>query len=251
MTSSIFHRLVQPVVDPHRLYRSPSAYWRYLRDRRRYGRLDQAETLSWRDAYPQLWDRLPSSPFDTHYFHQDIWAAKCVVEHAAREHVDVGSRVDFVGFLTAVSQVTFVDLRPLAVEVENLTCLAGSILDLPFESQKLQSVSCLHVAEHVGLGRYGDQLDPSGTRRAAAELERVLAPGGQLLFSLPVGRSRVEFNAHRIHDARQVVDEMFPELDLVEFAGVDDSGVFARNRGFEELEGADYACGMFRFMRTR
>ena len=60
------------------------------------------------------------------------------------------------------------------------------------------------MAEHIGLGRYGDPLDPLGTRKAAAELQRVLAPGGQLLFSLPVGRPRVEFNAHRVHDPHEV-----------------------------------------------
>ena len=61
---------------------------------------------------------------------------------------------------------------------------------------------------------------PLGTRKAAAELQRVLAPGGQLLFSLPVGRPRVEFNAHRVHDPREVASWF--ALELVEFAGVDD-----------------------------
>ncbi len=37
----------------------------------------------------------------------------------------------------------------------------------------------------------------------------------------------------------------------VEHAGVDDAGRFARNRSLEELRGADYACGMFRLVRSR
>src|ERR1035437_9128085 len=67
----------------------------------------------------------------------------------------------------------------------------------------LVSVSCLHVAEHIGLGRYGDPIDPLGTNKALLELQRVLAPGGVLLFSMPVGRERVEFNAQRIWDPRR------------------------------------------------
>jgi SAM-dependent methyltransferase len=121
--------------------------------------------------------------------------------------------------------------------------VAGSVLDLPFADGSLESVSCLHVAEHIGLGRYGDPLDPLGTRNAAAELRRVLAPGGQLLFSLPVGRPRVESNAHRVHDPLEV-RSWFADLELVEFAGVDDAQVFRRHRSLDELAGSTYACGM-------
>ncbi len=33
----------------------------------------------------------------------------------------------------------------------------------------------MHVVEHVGLGRYGDPLDPDGDLKAIAELKRVTA----------------------------------------------------------------------------
>jgi SAM-dependent methyltransferase len=198
--------------------------------------------------YPQLHDRLPTSPYDEHYFFQDIWAARRVAELAPARHVDVGSRVDWVGFLTSLTEVVFVDIRPLEAEVERLTSVTASLLDLPFADGSVESLSCLHVAEHVGLGRYGDRLDPAGTGKAAAELQRVLAPGGQLLFSLPVGRPRVCFNAHRIHDPDEI-RAMFPELELVEFSGVDDDGSFRRNLDPRELAAATYACGLFRFTR--
>jgi SAM-dependent methyltransferase len=226
----------------------PPGYVRYLRDRRRYVGLPGAEPLRWRDAYPQVHDRLPSSPYDQHYFFQDTWAANRVAERRPQRHVDVGSRVDYVGFLTAICEVEFVDIRPLDVDLPRLTCVEGSLLELPYADRSVDSVSCLHVAEHVGLGRYGDPLDPSGTRKAAVELQRVVSPGGQLLFSLPVGRPRVCFNAHRIHSPSAVV-EMFDELRLEEFSGVDDTGRFARERSVAELEQSVYACGMFRFVR--
>ena len=221
---------------------------RYLRDRRTYRAMPGAEPLRWRDAFPKVTDRLMSTPYDSHYLHQDAWAAQRVAELGPARHVDVGSRVNLVCFLTAITPVTFVDIRPLDAEVEGLDSIAGSVLDLPYGDCSLDSLSCLHVAEHIGLGRYGDPLDPAGTRRAAAELQRVLAPGGQLLFSLPVGRPRVCFNAHRIHDPHDV-RALFGELELLEFAGVDDAGRFRRNRELGELVGQSYACGMFRLTR--
>ncbi len=229
---------------------TPGAAVRYLRDRRAYDRLPGAEPLRWRDTFPQLSDRLTTSPFDRHYFFQDVWAARQVARLSPERHVDVGSRVDYVGFLTTICDVAFVDIRPLTAQLDRLESIEGSVVDMPFADRSLQSVSCLHVAEHVGLGRYGDPLDPNGTRKAAAELQRVLMPGGQLLFSLPVGRPRVCFNAHRIHDPCDVV-EMFDELQLIEFSGVDDDGLFRHDRGPGELAGARYACGMYRFVRAR
>jgi hypothetical protein len=226
----------------------PGGIARWTRDRKTYQLLPRAEPFRWRDSDPQLFDRLPTAPYDQHYFFQDVWAANRVAELRPARHVDVGSRVDYVGFLTSLTRVTFVDIRPLEAEVEGLESVAGSVLDLPFGDRSLESVSCLHVAEHIGLGRYGDALDPDGTRKAAAELQRVLLAGGQLLFSGPIGRPRLCFNAHRIHSPQQIVG-MFPELELLEFSGVDDNGHFRRGRPLEELNGSRYACGLFRFRR--
>ncbi len=226
----------------------PGGLVRFLRDRRTYRDMPSAEPLRWRNVFPKLADRVGYSPYDSHYFHQDIWAARRVAELAPKRHVDVGSRVDLVGFLTSLTDVAYVDIRPLGADVEGLESIAGSVLALPFADRSLESVSCLHVAEHVGLGRYGDPLDPLGTRKAATELQRVLGAGGQLLFSVPVGRPRVCFNAHRIHDPSEVVS-MFDELDLAEFSCIDDAGVFARHRAPAELIRASYACGLYRFLR--
>lgn len=222
---------------------------RFLHDRRTYRSLPGAEPLRLLDTFPKLGDRLPTTPYDSHYLFQDTWAANRVAEYQPTRHVDVGSRVDYACFLTAITSVAFVDIRPLTAPIERLEPIVGSILDLPFEDQSLESVSCLHVVEHIGLGRYGDPLDPSGSQRAIAELQRVVAPGGHLLFGTPVGRPRVCFNAHRIHDPRDLRD-LFGELELVEFAGVDDAGEFRRHRRVEDLADQSYACGLFHLRRA-
>ena len=241
-------RIINSVVDLDRLSSALPGLAAWNRDRRDYMELPGAERLDWRASDPQVHDLTPRSPFDPHYFFQDVWAAQRVAEFAPKRHVDVGSRVDLVGFLTAITEVTFVDIRLLEAEVEGLSSVEGSVLEMPFADQSLESVSCLHVAEHIGLGRYGDPLDPNGTVKAMKELQRVVAPGGQLLFAGPVGRRQVVFNAHRIQPPSSVI-EIFDELELIEFSGTDDSGHFRRHRSPDEFEDAGYALGLFLLRR--
>lgn len=221
---------------------------RYMRDRAAYRAMPGAERLRLIDSFPQLDDRVSTSPFDAHYLYQDVWAIQRIAERSPERHVDVASRIEMPCHLTAILPVVYVDIRPLEAEIEGLEALAGSILALPFADRSLSSVSCLHVAEHIGLGRYGDPLDPQGSKKAIKELQRVIAPGGDLYFSMPVGKPRVCFNAHRIHDPR-VIPSFFDELELLEFAAVDDALRFSRDRRPDEFATARYVCGMYHFRR--
>jgi hypothetical protein len=151
--------------------------------------------------------------------------------------------------LTAFVPVTFIDVRPLEVQMPNLESRAGSLLGLPYDDRSVESLSCLHVAEHIGLGRYGDPLDPDGTRKAALELQRVLAPGGHLYFSVPVGAPRTQFNAHRVLDPLEV-PAMFPELVLSAFSGVDDEGRWHPALEPRDLAGSRWGCGFYLFTRS-
>lgn len=227
---------------------APRSLVGYLADWHRYAGTPGAESLRLRDAYPQLRDRTRTTPFDSHYLHQDAWAAQRIAELGPVHHVDIGSRLDLVAMLTALCDVTFVDIRPIRADVERLRSVEGSVVALPFADASLPSVSCLHVAEHIGLGRYGDQLDPRGTSRAVQELQRVVAPGGSLFFSLPMGRPRVCFNAHRIHRPGDV-RAWFDELELVEFSTVDDRGRFRRHQPIDVLDDAHYGCGLMLLRR--
>lgn len=234
--------------NPVRAIRAIGNLGWYLRDWHRYGRMEGAEPLGLIDSWPQLHDRTPKTPFDAHYFWSSGWAMRRIVAQRPGHHVDIGSQVMFVNLLSAVVPVTFVDYRPLDVQVEGLDCRSGDILNLPFEDQSIESLSCLHVAEHIGLGRYGDPLNPQGTRQACAELQRVLAPGGCLYFAVPIGRQRICFNAHRIH-APATIAEYFCDLEMVELSGVHDDGRYAEGRPLDEFAESRYACGLFRFRR--
>lgn len=223
-------------------------YRYFIKSWRQYSDMKGAEHLSLEDAYPCLYDRTHATQIDAHYFYQNIWAMRRIKECAVSEHVDVGSLASFVGLLSTIVKVIFIDIRPLEVKLSNFESRSGTLLSLPFANNSVPSISCLHVAEHIGLGRYGDPLDPLGTRKAARELTRVLAAQGHLYFSLPVGQPRVCFNAHRIHSPAQIL-EYFSGLKLVEFSGVTDLGEFIEDISPATLENASYACGMFHFTK--
>lgn len=241
---------MRPVLPLHGIAASTRMYARYLLEWARYKREPGAEPVIFRDSYPCLFDADDATPFDAHYFFQAVWATERIAREKPTRHFDVGSDVMFVGLLTSHLPVVFVDIRPLTASLPRLKCIRGSALDLPFHDASLASLSCLHVAEHVGLGRYGDPLNPAGTRLACAELARVLASGGNLFFSVPIGRPRTCFNAHRIHSPGQVLS-FFEDLELMEFSAVDDRGNLVRNARPNEFEPAEYACGLFWFRRPR
>lgn len=243
-------RWLKPVAEIKSPRRSYAAYKSFLADWRQYAALPHAEALHFADSYPCLFDRTITTPFDAHYFYQNIWAFKHICTAGSQAHVDVGSQAIFAGMLSAITSVVFVDIRPLIARLENFVSLSGSILSLPFDNNSIGSLSCLHVAEHIGLGRYGDPLDPQGTVKAARELARVLAPGGRLYFSLPIGQSRLCFNAHRIHDPAQIL-QYFPQLDLMQFAVVNDRGRFISEAEPGDYRDASYACGMFCFGKPK
>lgn len=219
----------------------------FLSDWRRYQRLPGSEQLRLLDADPRLADRLSTTPYDAHYLHQGAWAAERVFSLGSSAHVDVGSQLLFVSVLAARVPVTFVDIRPPELSIPNLQLMAGDILQLPFPDRSVASLSCLHVVEHVGLGRYGDTLSPDGSRGALAELQRVLEPGGSLFLSLPIGQPRVCFNAHRIHDPREIVARMHG-LQLREFSAVDDDGQLRLHASLDNVATLSYGCGLFWFV---
>jgi hypothetical protein len=224
-------------------------YVRFVRSWRQYTRLGDAEKLHLKYGYPCLFDAIQSTPFDAHYFYQALWATQRIAQSRAPFHVDVGSEVRFVSLLTTHKPTIFLDYRPLKAKVAGLNCLAGDILQLPFQTASVSSLSCLHVVEHIGLGRYGDPLNPLGTRQACTELARVLTQGGNLFFSTPIGQAITHFNAHRIHTPRQIVS-FFPSLELVEFSVIDDQQQMHIHVNPDLYEQSHYACGLFWFRRT-
>lgn len=191
-----------------------AGFWSEYRDFRRLNR-GSAFVLQGRDIVPCLLDRTTATPVEPIYFLQDAWFARRIAEQRPASHVDVGSSAKSMALVAQFVPVTLVDIRPVDIKLEHFSFRAGSILALPYADVSVASLSSICVIEHIGLGRYGDPFDARGSEKAAAELGRVLATGGNLYITVPVdAECRVYFNAHRAF-TRDYLLSLFPRLELV------------------------------------
>lgn len=244
--------IFRPLFDPVQFVKNIISYPEYIRDIITYRKLIAYKKPWAFSYYPILSDKTSTSSFDPHYMYLGMWAFRAIVKNNPEEHVDVGSQINWVTCLSSITRVVFIDIRPFTGNVPNLSSVAGSVLKMPYGDQTVQSLSCLHVAEHIGLGRYGDPLNPTGTRDAIRELSRVLSIGGHLYFALPVGKPKTCFNAHRIHDSLDIARWFAEEgLSLEDFAAVDDAGTFHQVASPADYREASYACGMFHLVRVK
>jgi Caenorhabditis protein of unknown function, DUF268 len=226
----------------------------FVSDALRYNRMNPPSAFRIRaaDLFPILGDRFSKAGFvGGHYFHQDLWAARKIYQRSPLEHMDVGSRLDgFIAHLLAFRQVTVVDIRPLESDISGLSFVQDDATELMhMATDSVESLSSLHVAEHFGLGRYGDPIDPQACFRFMASLQRVLAPSGVLYFSVPVGRERVEFNANRVF-APHTILRNFSGLCLTSFSFVGDDGCLYEDQDPLALPESELACGLFEFTKA-
>jgi SAM-dependent methyltransferase len=201
--------------------------------------------------YPCLYDKNSKIPFEPHYFYHPAWACRVLQEINPEKHVDISSIMWMSGCLSAFFPIEYYEFQPPDIKLDNFKVSKIDLCDMIFDDLSVSSLSCLHVLEHVGLGRYGDRIDPAGDIKAASELSRVLAHGGHLLFVTVIAESaRIEFNAHRVYTHAHVL-ELFPDLELAEFSLILDDPVrgLIRYADVDLLKGQKFACGCYHFVR--
>lgn len=205
--------------------------------------------MAWDDRYPCLNDATSNTGFDTHYLFHTAWAARILAKTTPKLHIDISSCLRFVSLVSAFIPVHFYDYRPAELNLSGLQSSRADLMNLPFDNDSVESISCMHVVEHIGLERYGDPFDPNGDLKAIAELKRVLAVNGHLLFVVPLGANAViQYNAHRIYTYQQVLN-YFPELKLVNFSYINDAGTYLENAQEIDTAGQVYGCGCFCFTK--
>ncbi|MBU3632852.1 DUF268 domain-containing protein [Polynucleobacter sp. AP-Feld-500C-C5] len=206
-------------------------------------------SMNWEDRYPCLNDATSTTGFDAHYLFHTAWAARVLAQTRPDLHIDISSCLRFISLVSAFIPIRFYDYRPAKLNLSGLESDKADLMNLPFPDGTVNSLSCMHVIEHIGLERYGDPLEPEGDLKAIAELKRVLSKNGDLLFVVPLGdKSIIQYNAHRIYIYQQILS-YFSELKLINFAYINDAGQFIAQASQQDTVGQVYGCGCFHFRK--
>ncbi len=240
-------------IDPRKMFSFLRGIPRYMFDLFRFnakynGRLDLVPCLN--DWYEE------GGTTKDEYFLQDLLIAKKIFESKPKKHVDVGSRVDgFVAHVASFRDIEVFDVRPVTTQIPGITFKQADLMK-PIEGLVgyCDSLSCLHALEHFGLGRYGDPIDPKGYECGFANMANLLRKGGVFYLSVPIGIGRVEFNANRVLDPREVINLAIKNnLRLSGFTVIRQGGKVElfdlEDLQLDLLAGKNYALGIFTFER--
>ena len=190
------------------------------------------------------------------YFLQDLSVARKIYQATPLKHVDIGSRIDgFVAHIASFRDIEVFDIRPITSSIPGVIFKQA---DLMTQSNELidycDSISCLHALEHFGLGRYGDPINAYGYESGLSNISKILKKDGFLYLSFPIGKEKVEFNAHRIFNPISFVKlALSNNLSLIEFSWIDSDNNLNQSsnpkQDMEKLSDINYALGIFTFIK--
>jgi hypothetical protein len=135
----------------------------------------------------------PSEFFD-HYDAYAFWVASRL---GSKRHriLDLGSPKMQNAMLSAYNDVTAIVLADCSDYFSNIEyCRHDAGTPLPFEARSFDCFTSTVAIPLMGLGRYGDRVDPNAVQTLIAELNRVLNVDAELLVSLTTGPNFLAFN---------------------------------------------------------
>jgi len=225
-------------------------------DAKKYEKLNIRDNFRIRKEYKRiiLTDKYALAGNMSNYFWQDLWAARLIHKSAVTKHFDIGSRIDgFIAHLLSMEiEVTLIDIREAPAVVENLHTIVDDATRLTqIADSSIESMSALCSLEHFGLGRYGDPVDPEACFKCFQEIQKKMKKGGNLYISVPIGKERVEFNAHRVFYPSTII-ENFDHMDLQEFSCTADGKIeydVKIHKYDQDKDHGDYRYGLFHFTK--
>jgi len=256
-TVKLIHTIIRllHLNKPLKLPRSIQRLSFFMKDYRSLERqlADGLSPFSIEKFYPCVDERSEQSGVASgHYFHQDLLVASRIFKNNPLRHVDIGSRIDgFVTHVASFRKIEVLDIRNLPDDIHNIRFTKGDIMDpRSIRVDYCDSLSSLHVIEHLGLGRYGDPVDCNGYLTGLRNMHAMLQQGGKFYLSTPIGTQRIEFNAHRVFSVSYLVDLLVKDYRIDTFSYVNDEGILVRNAKWDSPEATRnfscrYGCGIF------
>ena len=241
-------------IDVVKLLRSIKNLPRFLLDYYRFQKLNDKKDNSKITFYPVLTDyKLTNGFLNGHYFRQDLYVSQKVFKRNPDVHLDVGSRIDgFVAQVAAYRKIYVADVRPnIDIDKNIISEVIDFSKSIPRSMlAKYDSVSCLHALEHFGLGRYGDKIEPKGHKYGIQNFSDIMVKNGILYLSVPIGKAKVAFNAHRVLNPFELHKDLKNAgFLLLSLSIIDDAGQMYRNYDLEtdplKIACLKYGCGIF------
>lgn len=225
-------------------------------DKEKYKELNRRKNFEIKDEYlwPVIQDKYAMAGTMKNYFWQDLWAARKINKLGIKNVFDIGSRIDgFIAHLLAMDvEVTLIDIREFPAKVDNLhTIVDDATLLYNIEDNSIGCISALCSLEHFGLGRYGDSVDPEACFKCFNAIQKKIKFGGHLFLAVPIGKERVEFNAHRVFFASTIIDE-FSKLQLIEYSCAYDGKIEYNvdiKKYDKDCHNGEYRYGLFHFIK--
>jgi SAM-dependent methyltransferase len=161
------------------------------------------------------------------------FASRLIAKYRPESILDIGSWRYWIIGLLAHYNVTTIDVRDRTSLLSNETIVTSDAKQLRLPDDTFDAVTSICALEHFGLGRYGDDFDLDADRKAMTEMARVLKPGGHLIFTTQITRSRpsIGFNGARIYSYEMIrelcagltcVEEKFFNKDLEGFCSLEE-----------------------------
>ena len=201
-------------------------------------------------------NKMTAGSLKSHYFIQDLYVSQLIFKEQPDKILDIGSRIDgFVAHISSFREIDVVDIRPLNDKIRNINFKALDLInDISDLKDKYDCVTCLHVIEHFGLGRYGDPIDFEGHLKGLKNIYEILKFKGTLYLSFPIGENRIEFNAHRVFSIDYIKPLLENYFTIEQFSYISDNGTLFENaiieNGIKDNFNCNYGCGIFKLAKN-
>lgn len=158
----------------------------------------------------------PTEFFD-HYDAFAYWAARKINARGSSQRIlDIGSVKMMNAILSAHHDVTSLVLADCHDEISTVRYVRHDASDpMPFPDAAFDVFTSMASLQLVGLGRYGDRLNPNCLPDLVKELGRVMRRDSVLLVSMCLGKNLLNFNNSWFFDI-ETIKRIFAGWELVD-----------------------------------
>ncbi len=206
-----------------------------------------------KSIYPFLDDyEVNAGNIKNQLFHADLLISQCINKNKPEKHLDIGSRIDgLVAHVASFRNIDVLDIRNIDISPHrNINFIKADINEFS-EKSVYDSISSIGVISHIGLGRYGDTIDPEGHKSAIKKICNLIKVKGLIYIMVPVGKPGVEFNSHRVFYPTEIID-YFNDYNckLINFHLVDDDGDLHLNFDINLANKYNFGGGIYVFEKN-